>query len=130
MVQTSFTVGSAAALAADLQSVSAGGANAGTGQAYTFTLAASFVLNAGLPVINLQSGSSLTIIGQGDTINGAGTYSGLFLQAGSLVLQHVTIQAMLASGGPGRARQGIRAPAEAAPDWAAACSLRRARRPR
>ena len=64
MVQTNFSAGSASDLAADLGLIDTGGADSGTGQSYTITLTANIALNAGLPVINLQSGSSLTIVGQ------------------------------------------------------------------
>ena len=106
MVQTTFSAGSASSLALDIEQINSGGADAGTNQSYTITLTADIALNAGLPAINLQSGSSLTIVGQGYSINGGSAYNGLFLHAGSLVLQDITIENMLARGGAGQSETG------------------------
>ncbi len=106
MVQTNFSAGSASDLASDIGLIDAGGADSGTGQSYSITLTANIALNAGLPVISLPSGSSLTILGQGYSIDGGTAYSGLFLKAGSLLLQDVTIENMLAHGGAGQSETG------------------------
>src|ERR1700759_2300962 len=78
-----------------------------TGQSITFgatTLAAPPELYA----INLQSGNSetpltLTIDGNGHTLDGAGTYRGLFVYSGQVTIRNLTIQNAVATGGAGAA---------------------------
>ncbi len=51
--------------------------------------------------INLHSSASLTIDGQGHTLNGAGAYRGFFAYAGSVTIQNLAIDNALARGGNG-----------------------------
>ena len=108
--QTSFVVSSEAELNADLAKIDAGGGNATANTAYTITLnvGALLALTSDLDAIDLDSGSSLTIIGNGGTIDGgysasvAGSgYRGLFVYAGSVTVQNLTIQNTVARGGAG-----------------------------
>jgi len=68
----------------------------GTGS-YTISFGSGFTLNTDLLALNLGAGGSLTLIGNGQTINGAGTYRGLFDYSGALVVNDLTI----ARGGSG-----------------------------
>jgi autotransporter-associated beta strand protein len=56
---------------------------------------------ADLFAINLHSSASLTIDGQGHTLNGAGAYRGFFAYAGSLTINNLAIDNALARGGNG-----------------------------
>src|SRR5262249_44925136 len=66
---------------------------------YTITLTGAINLGAELPAINLASGDTLTIIGGGHTLDGADTYRGLFVYAGTVAVQNLTIAHAVASGG-------------------------------
>jgi hypothetical protein len=106
-VQTDFTITSASDLATDIQLIDQTGADAAANTAYTFT----FDLPGGattlditqIDAINLESGSSLTVIGNGDTIDGQGTQRGLFVYAGTVTVEDLTIANMIARGGDGGA---------------------------
>ncbi len=78
-VQTDFTAANAADLANDLVAIDIGGAQSATNTNYTITLTGAINLAAELPAINLASGDTLTIIGGGNTLDGANTYRGLFV---------------------------------------------------
>lgn len=56
----------------------------------------------------------VTLEGGGFTLSGNSLYRGLFVYAGTVTVQHLTIQDAVAQGGKGAAA--------AARDWAAACS--------
>ena len=56
---------------------------------------------ADLYAINLASGVNLTIDGGGHTLNGMGAYRGLFVYAGTVTVQHLTIADAVAVGGLG-----------------------------
>ncbi len=56
---------------------------------------------ATLDAINLQPGVTLTIDGQGHTLDGAGTYRGLFAYAGTIGIQNLAIDNAVAKGGAG-----------------------------
>ncbi|MGA9869520.1 MAG: hypothetical protein WBQ75_24055, partial [Acetobacteraceae bacterium] len=72
----------------------------GTGS-YTISFGSGFTLNTDLLALNLGAGGSLTLIGNGQTINGAGTYRGLFDYAGALIVNDLTIANTVARGGSG-----------------------------
>jgi len=61
------------------------------------TLASTSALNA----INLATGSSLTINGNGHTLDGGGAQRGLFVYAGTVAVDELSINDMLAQGGSG-----------------------------
>ena len=106
---TNFTASTELDIDAALSVIDAGGADAKTNTAYTLTLTGTTLdLTSDLDAINLLSGSSLTIIGNGVTIDGgyqagvsgSGT-RGFFIYAGSVVFQNLTIENAVARGGAG-----------------------------
>ena len=58
---------------------------------------------AALPTLDLQSGSSLTLYGQGHTIDGGGLYAGLTQVSGGLTVDNLVIQNAVAPVGVGGA---------------------------
>lgn len=105
-MQTSFTITSAADLATDIKLVDQTGTDAAINTAYTFTFdlsngASIATLGAQLDAINLDAGSSLTILGNGDTLSGAGAYNGFFVYAGTVEIENLTIADARAVGGAG-----------------------------
>ena len=97
---------SEAALNAALASFSAGGALAAPDTSYTLDIDASagtIPLDAAIQPIDLLPGSSLTIEGNGATLDGGGSQRGFFLADGALTLQDLTIANTLAQGGQGGA---------------------------
>jgi autotransporter-associated beta strand protein len=90
-------------LNAILSSIDVGGARAAADTNYTITLAqnADIALTSALRQIDLMSGSTLTILGNGATIDGQGHYQGFVVQQGSLTLDHVAIADAVARGGNG-----------------------------
>ena len=71
--------------------------------AVTISLGSSTIALAGTAItaINLHAGVVLTIIGNGDTLNGGSAQGGFVLQAGSVAFQNLTIANMKAQGGAG-----------------------------
>ncbi|MCX7381153.1 MAG: hypothetical protein NT133_06995, partial [Alphaproteobacteria bacterium] len=87
---------------ADLRSaitaVSNGGTAAATNTAFYWQFTQNITLAADLPAIALASGSSLQILGQGNTLDGGGSARGLYVYAGSVTLDHLTIADAVARG--------------------------------
>ena len=102
-ILTQFTVATASDLSAALQSIDVGGAAAAAGTSYTITVASDIALNLALPAINLASGSTLTINGLGNTLDGGGTERGLFAYSGTAIVNDLTIANANASGQAGGA---------------------------
>jgi hypothetical protein len=92
-----------AALNADIAAMDMGGANGAPGVNYTLTLGNNITLDAALKAINLYAGSDLTILGGGNTLDGAGLYRGLFVYDGNVTLDNLTLADMKATGGAGGA---------------------------
>ena len=74
--------------------------SASTDAHFVMTVTSNFTLNSNPWVVNLVNGS-LTIDGGGHTIDGADTFRGLFLNAGSVEIDDLTLAHMLARGGDG-----------------------------
>jgi hypothetical protein len=72
----------------------------GTGT-YTITFDSGFKLNTDLLAVNLGAGGSLTLQGNGMTIDGGGAHRGFFDYAGALILDDLTITNAVAKGGSG-----------------------------
>ena len=100
-ISDDFTVTSEAQLNADLALINNGGSDAATGATYVITITQSFTLTAAITAVNLDSGSSLTINGNGNTISGNSQFEGFFAAAGTLSLGDLTLANMLAKGGVG-----------------------------
>jgi hypothetical protein len=94
--RTAFTVGTEADLDAALTTID--GATAGT---YTITFTANFTETANPALLDLHTGVSLNIDGEGDTLDGGGAYRGLFVYSGNVTVQNLTIANALAIGGAG-----------------------------
>lgn len=73
----------------------------GEAGAYTIELTANITPAADLPAIVVDAGSSLTIIGNGDTLSGGSAHQGLFAYSGNLTVENLTIAAAHAVGGAG-----------------------------
>src|ERR1700676_628420 len=68
----------------------------------TITLGNNISLGAtALEAINLQSGVTLVIEGDGHTLSGSGTQRGFFVYAGTVEINNLAINNMLAKGGDG-----------------------------
>ncbi|HKM62930.1 MAG TPA: choice-of-anchor tandem repeat GloVer-containing protein [Acidisphaera sp.] len=105
-MQSSFTITSAADLATDIKLIDQTGTDAAINTAHTFTFdlangASIATLGTQLDAINLNAGSSLTILGNGDTLSGAGKYNGFFVYAGTVAIDNLTIAGARAVGGAG-----------------------------
>ena len=81
-------------------------ANQGTSAAFTIDIANNITLASALDGINLGAGSSLTIDGGGDTLDGGGTQRGLFVYSGTVTVEHLTIAHAVAAGGAGGSGAG------------------------
>jgi hypothetical protein len=97
-------VANEADLNAELSAISAGGGDAAVNTQYTIELATNGTidLTSALDQINLMAGSTLTIDGNGATIDGQGTYGGLVDLAGGLVVNDLTIADAVEQGGDGQ----------------------------
>ncbi len=102
---TDFVVTDEADLNTVISRIDAGGGLASTNTAYSVTLepatGQTISLTTALGAIDLDTGSSLTIDGNGDTIDGGGSQQGFFVLQGALTLQDLTVADMLAQGGTG-----------------------------
>ena len=80
-------------------------ANAATsiGQTNFFILAPGTTNTAALPAIDLASGVSLTIDGEGGALNGENASRGLFVYSGDVTIENLTIENSIAKGGAGAA---------------------------
>ena len=76
---------------------------AGGNQAVTIAFAqgATIDLSSDLSALTLAQGVTLTINGNGGTLNGANTYQGLVVDGGNVEIENLTISGMLAQGGLG-----------------------------
>jgi hypothetical protein len=73
---------------------------------YAILFTADFSTSQDAPVISLASGVSLAIQGAGHTLDGGGQNRGLFVDAGSVTLNDLTIANALAQGGAGSSASG------------------------
>ena len=73
--------------------------------AYTIVLSNNITLTSAmanvLSAVNLGSGSSLTIDGQGHVLDGGQIHRGLFVYNGAVTVENLTIQNAVATGGAG-----------------------------
>jgi len=80
------------------------GFGAADGTAFTIDLDlphGTLTLDSELLAINLAAGTSLTLLGNDATLDGAGWQRGLFVQAGTVTIQGLTIANTYAAGGTG-----------------------------
>jgi hypothetical protein len=97
-------VSSAAELSADIQKIDlASQASGGDGTNYVITLKAGATLTEAvdLSAINLSGNDTLTIDGQGATLDGALAHRGLFIYSGHVTVENLTIANAVARGGNG-----------------------------
>ena len=90
------------------EKIDVGGADAAPNTAYTIDITGTIDLTTALLAINLESGSSLTIAGttgfggvEVQTLDGGHSQRGLFVYAGNVTVENLTIQNMSAVGGAG-----------------------------
>ena len=101
---TPFTVTDEAQLDEAIQAISAGGAQAAANTSYAITLApagGTMKFDDQLDAIDLLSGSSLTIDGQGAILDGQKQQRGFIVSGGTVTLQNLSLTDMLAQGGAG-----------------------------
>ena len=103
---TTFNVTSTADLNAAIEAIDLTGSSSAPNTAYTIVLSQSITLNQQLDAIDLAAGDRLTIAGGGATLDGAGKYNGLFIYAGQVSIDDLTIQNAEAQGGAGGAGTG------------------------
>jgi|GEM_PF-2575332 len=103
LVQSHFHVATAADLNAAIAAIDVGGTYARPGLAYTITLDAGVTLGADPYAVNLPAGGSLTLDGGGNTLDGGGLHRGLFVYAGQVTIENLTIADTSAIGGAGGA---------------------------
>ncbi|WP_419727803.1 beta strand repeat-containing protein [Lichenicola sp.] len=72
-----------------------------SGQSYTIAFTHSITETANPMALNLANGVNVTIDGNGYTLDGANSYRGLFVYAGTVTIQNLTIQNAIAVGGAG-----------------------------
>ena len=97
-------VSSAAELSADIKKIDlASQATGGDGTNYVITLKPGATLTeaADLFAVNLHGNDTLTIDGQGATLDGASAHRGLFIYSGAVTIQNLTIANAVARGGNG-----------------------------
>jgi hypothetical protein len=97
MTDITLNVGSFSALDA---AIAEADADTTSGDAYTITFTGNITETADLTALNLASGVSVTINGASHTLNGQNN-SGLFVYAGDVAVQNLTIQNAVATGGAG-----------------------------
>jgi autotransporter-associated beta strand protein len=105
---TSFVASSESELNTIISDINAGGDLAQSNKNYTITLdpaGETLTLTSALTAVDLSSGSSLSILGDGDTISGGGQYQGFVDAAGSLELDDLTLSNLVAIGGTGGSAQ-------------------------
>ncbi|HEY0909324.1 MAG TPA: hypothetical protein VGD75_03735, partial [Bradyrhizobium sp.] len=93
LLQSAFTASSAATYDAALSAMSNGGADAAPSAAYTISLAtslSSLTLNASTPTVALPDGATLTIAGNGETIQASGSPV-LDVSSGGVILSDVAV---------------------------------------
>ena len=100
IASSTITVASEAALNSALAGIDTG---AFVGSSFTIDLANNITLSSDLDLINVPSGDSLVIVGNGDTLNGGGAHRGLFVLGGSVQVDNLTIANAVAQGGAGGA---------------------------
>ena len=105
---TIFTVASEADLNADIRAIDVSGADAAQNTNYVINITGTIDLTTDLLAINLESGSSLTIAGTNgiggpavQTLDGNGSQRGLFVYAGNVTVENLTLENMAAVGGAG-----------------------------
>ena len=106
--ETTYSNDSEATLNDAIQKIDVGGADAAPNTAYTIDITGTIDLTTALLAINLESGSSLTIAGttgfggvEVQTLDGGHSQRGLFVYAGNVTVENLTIQNMSAVGGAG-----------------------------
>jgi len=93
-----FTITSAADLAADIAAIDLTGPSSRTNAHYTFNIVGDLVLSGQLPAFNLASGDTLTIHGNGHTLDANGL-PGLFVYSGALEIDNLSVINAVAKGG-------------------------------
>jgi autotransporter-associated beta strand protein/autotransporter passenger strand-loop-strand repeat protein len=91
----------ASALNGVIQSIDVNGGNAQPNTNYTIDLTGNIDLTQALFGINLDAGSTLTIDGDGYTIDGEGDQRGFFVYSGDVILENLAITDAVAKGGNG-----------------------------
>jgi large repetitive protein len=96
-----FSVGSASDLASVLGVIDVGGFLSSVHTDYVINLTGDVLLTGGLPAVHLAAGDTLTINGAGHSIDGGNTYTGLYLQSGTVAISNLTIKDTVERGGGG-----------------------------
>jgi hypothetical protein len=103
-------VTTAAELSADIKAIDiASQHGSGDGDKYTITLGTGGITlaeSADISAIDLKGSDQLVINGEGDTLNGADAYRGLFVYSGQVTIEDLTIKNAAAKGGAGGSGSG------------------------
>ena len=109
---TTFTVTDEADLQNAIDAIDVGGTSSAANTSYQITFAPGLttanplMLSSSLDAINLASGDTLDIEGNGGALDGGGAYRGLFVYSGNVTIQNLTIQNAVARGGTGAGGAG------------------------
>jgi len=98
---TGFTVASETDLNAALAAIDLTGTQSLPNTSYTISFDGDIALSTDLWAINLASGDTLTIIGNGHTLDAGGATRGFFDYTGAVVIDNLTIANAVATGGTG-----------------------------
>ncbi|SDP50916.1 Ig-like domain-containing protein [Afipia sp. GAS231] len=90
-VQPSFSVSSVADLAHVIQAINSGGILSSPNTHYEIDIGADLTLAANLPPIALAAGDTLSIVGNGFSLSGAGSFGGLNLVSGNVTLSGLAL---------------------------------------
>ncbi len=100
-VTNTFTITSDADLATAIADIDVGGVNAAANTHYLFNVVGNLQLGAQLPAFNLAAGASVTIEGNGDTLDAHGL-PGLFVYSGAVEIDDLAIVNATTTGGGSR----------------------------
>ena len=102
---TTYNVGSEGATFGNTDTTTLNGAirtiDTGAAGNYVIDLTSNITLTSQLLAFNLPAGSTLTIDGKGNVVNGGNTYNGFFAYSGSVTIDNLTISNAHAVGGAG-----------------------------
>ena len=97
-VANTFTITTAADLAAAIALIDLGGTYSQVNTHYTFNITGDLTLGSQLPAFNLAAGDTLTIHGNGATLDAHGN-PGLFVYSGAVEIDHLSIINATSTGG-------------------------------
>ncbi len=101
MATITYSASSASSLSGEIKTIDEQSSGNGTNYVINLTAGATMNESPAPEAINILAGDTLTINGQGATLNGQGSYRGLFVYAGVVTIENLTIENAAAIGGAG-----------------------------